>query len=819
MLRDISVKVLLICGFLFCGLILIMIVSLIGYRTARTELNEQAFRQLESVRNIKKEQIKNFFSERINNISVFASDPYIIGAYKVLEKAFNDAGGIASGEFRGNLDEAYNAPLSYKKIHDRYFPFFKYIINQYGFYDFFFMDPAVGDTIFTVRKESDFGIRIGNVSSSLRDVWLKARKNLCIALSDTKPYPPSHNAPAQFLAAPIMENGVLIGVVAVQISIDSIDSIMKERSGMWKTGETYLVGQDKKMRSDSYMDKVNHSVRASFGGTAVHNGVNTVASVEALRGKTDTGIIVNYRGQVVLSAYSPIEIKGVKWAMIAEIDKKEIDLQIAHALNAKIILLFILSAIILLILSLIISFFIGNGIKNTIRQLEGMMKDVLTGELRARGDSDSVGVDFRGVVHSANQLIDAFAQQWEEKRKLEEHIQYNEKLKAIGTLAGGIAHDFNNILTSMFAFSHIVMSELPEDSRVKENMKEIVAAIRRASELVEQILTFGRHVKTEKQVVEISKIISGTDILLKATFPKNIMIQCRVEPDNMFVRTTASQLNQILMNLCTNAGYAMKENGGILCIAAEKFTQKSGEIPGLKDGNYCKLSLSDTGHGISPEIMAHIFEPFFTTKPVGQGSGMGLSIVYGIVLHYEGKIEVESTPEKGSTFNVYLPLVESLTEEEKEAAEIEPIVGGGEHILFVDDEAQICLSESHVLESLGYKVTAVRDSQEAERVFKENPGKFDLVITDLNMPHMNGIELARKLLLIRPVLPIILTTGYMHYDRLVDINKIEGTGIAALLKKPYEKDRLGRLIAFTLSSWEKAGNTGMVNNKIIKAPE
>ncbi|MGE5340183.1 MAG: ATP-binding protein [Candidatus Omnitrophota bacterium] len=808
MLRDISVKVLLICGFLFSGLILIMIVSLIGYGTAKQELNEQAFRQLESVRNIKKEQIKNFFSERINNISVFARDPYIIDAYKMLKKAFDDAGGLASKKFRGNQDEVYRAPASYKKIHDRYFPFFKYMIGQYGFYDFFLMDPTVGDTLFTVRKESDFGIRIGNVSSSLRDVWLKSREKHCIALSDTKPYPPSHNTPAQFLSAPIMENGMLIGIVAVQISIDSIDSIMKERSGMWKSGETYLVGQDRKMRSDSYMDKINHSVHASFLGTVAANGVNTESSREALCGKTNTGIITNYRGQVVLSAYTPIDIEGVKWAMIAEIDKKEIDLQIGKALNTKIILLFILSAAILLILSLFISIFIGRGIKNTIQQLEGMIKDVLRGKLRVRGDMDSVGIDFRGVVQSANQLIDAFAGQWEEKRKLEEHIQYNQKLKAIGTLAGGIAHDFNNILTSMFAYSHIVMSELPEGSPAKENMEEITTAIRRASELVEQILTFGRQVKTEKRVVEISKMIAGTEKLLKATFPKNIMIECRIAPENIdriYVKASPSQINQILMNLCTNANHAMQDSGGVLCISAEKFTQHNSEIPDLKHGDYCKLTVSDTGHGISPEIRDRIFEPFFTTKPVGQGSGMGLSMVHGIVLHYEGKIEVESTPGKGSTFSVYLPLMESFTLEEKTMEDVGPAIGRGEHILFVDDEAQICRSESRVLESLGYRVTAVEDSREAEQIFMKNPDAFDLVMTDLNMPHLNGIELTKKLLCLRPAIPIILTTGYSHYDQWVNGDKgerIEETGIA-LLKKPYEKNEVGQLIALTLSAAKK----------------
>jgi hypothetical protein len=505
--RDISIRPLLIASFTISGLIPIMIVSLIGFSTARTELKEQVFRQLESVRNIKKVQIENFFSKRIEDISVFAANPYVLEAYNHLEESFIEAGGVTGQKFAGHLDEAFRAPISYRKVQDRYFPYFKFLIETYGYYDLFLMTPEFGDTLFTVRKESDFGIRIGEVSSSLRDVWLKVIKTGHLALSDTRPYPPSDNAPAQFLAAPIRNDTRIIGVIAVQISIDSIDEIMKERSGMWKTGETYLVGPDKKMRSDSYMDKANHSVHASFNGTVEKNGVDTAAFKAAFKGITSTDIILNYRNRQVLSAYTPIDIEGVKWAMIAEVDVEEIDAQIANALNKKIIFLFLVSALVLFLLSMTITIFISKGIKNTIFQLEQMIKDVLKGNLKARGDCDSVSVDFKAVVHNANQLIDAFAGQWEEKRKLEEHVQYTQKLKAIGILAGGIAHDFNNILTSMFAFSHIVMSELPADSQAAENMEEIIAAIHRASELVDQILTFGRQSGDEKRKVEISVVI------------------------------------------------------------------------------------------------------------------------------------------------------------------------------------------------------------------------------------------------------------------------------------------------------------------------
>jgi CheY-like chemotaxis protein len=377
---------------------------------------------------------------------------------------------------------------------------------------------------------------------------------------------------------------------------------------------------------------------------------------------------------------------------------------------------------------------------------------------------------------------------------------YTQKLKAIGTLAGGIAHDFNNILTSMFAFAHIVLSDLPQDSRTREHMNEIFIALRRASELVDQILTFGRQANDEKRKVEISAIISGTLKLLKATIPKNITIRCCVPDEKIYIDAVPSQVNQIVMNLCTNADYAMKENGGVMDVSAENVCCRGDESPSAKPGNFCKLTVSDTGHGISTEILGRIFDPFFTTKPVGHGSGMGLSMVHGIVWNYGGWIDVQSTPGKGSTFHVYLPVAEPGPCENHKTDTVELQRGSGEKILFVDDEIQICDSEAFILESAGYEVYAVSDPREADKIFRETPGGFDLVITDLNMPHIDGIDLAEKLIKLRPGTPVILTTGYRNYSRLVDSKKIEKTGIAAFLKKPYDKDQLVQTV-FNCLRW------------------
>ena len=796
MIRKIPIKTLLITGFLISGIIPTLVVSFVSYSTTRNEMKSQVFRQLESVRNIKKEQISNFFNERIANISAFAENPTVIEACKELRAVFNQEDGI----YKGYSQERFMAPRSYIRVHERYFRFFKNLISLYGYYDLFLLDSLFGDTFFTVRKEADFGVRMSEISTSLRDVWIDAVKKKRISLSDTRSYPPSDNMPAQFLAAPILELDEVIGVVAVQISIDSIDEIMRERSGMWETGETYLVGQDKKMRSDSYHDSLNHSVLASFKGTVEENGVDTDASREALQGIEDKKIVVDYRGKPVLSAYTPIVIKDVKWALIAEVDEEEVDKQIARALNSKIILLTGLSVLILLLLALIISTFINKGIRNILFQLEKVLDDILRGKLHARADPSSVGVDFQRVMARTNELLDAFVKQMKERRKLEKQIQGSQRLEAIGTLAGGIAHDFNNILTSMHAYALIIKKNMPKNSVAEENIDELMLSIRRASELVEQILTFSRQVKTEEVFLDISEEIRDSIKLFNAALPRNISVESHLSSERLLIKANPSQISQVIMNLYTNAYQAMQRNGGTLTISTDKVVLKDNVVSSLKSGFYCKISVRDTGHGMDRKTQDRIFEPFFTTKAVGEGTGMGLSVVYGIVRRCGGAIEVESFPGKGTCFDVYFPLAQKADfQERKQDHEISLSKGKG-HILFVDDDAQICDSQKKALELIGYTVTAIQDSRAAEEIFSKNPDQFDVVILDLNMPQLNGFELAERIFKIRSNIPAILTTGFAE---LIDHKKIEELGFQALLLKPYRIDDISSLIADILKSGEE----------------
>ena len=793
MIRKIPIRILLIAGLLISGIIPTLVVSFENYRTIRDEMKAQVFRQLESVRNIKKEQISSFFNERVADISAFSESPTIIKAYEELEAVFYQGDSI----YEGYSQEKFMAPQSYLSIHERYFRFFKNLTSLYGYYDFFLLDPEYGDALFTVRKEADFGVRISEISTSLRDVWITAVKEKRISLSDTRSYPPSDNMPAQFLAAPLLKDDEVIGVIAVQISIDSIDDIMKERSGMWETGETYLVGQDKKMRSDSYLDSLHHSILASFRGTVEENGVDTDASREALRGIEDKKIVIDYRGKRVLSAYTPIVIKDVKWALIAEVDEEEVNKQIAKALNSKIILWTGLSVLILFLLAMIISTFIDKGIRNILFQLEKRIDDILRGKLHARVDPNSVGVDFQRVMARTNELLDAFVKQMKERRKLEEQIQGSQRLEAIGTLAGGIAHDFNNILTSMHAYALIIKKSTPKNSVAEENIDELVLSIRRASELVQQILTFSRQVKTEDVFLEISEEIRDSIKLFKAALPRNILVESHLSSERLLIKANPSQISQVIMNLYTNAYQAMQRKGGTLTISTDKVLLEDKVVSSLKCGVYCKIRVKDTGHGMDRETQNRIFEPFFTTKPVGEGTGMGLSVVYGIVRRCGGAIEVESFPGKGTSFDVYFPLVQKAGfQERKQDRELSLSKGKG-HILFVDDDAQICDSQKKALELIGYSVTAIQDSRAAEETFSKNPGQFDVLILDLNMPQLSGFELAERIFKIRSKIPAILTTGFAE---LIDPKKIEDLGFHAVLLKPYRIDDISSLIAEILKS-------------------
>ncbi|MGB5748445.1 MAG: PAS domain-containing protein [Desulfobacterales bacterium] len=368
-----------------------------------------------------------------------------------------------------------------------------------------------------------------------------------------------------------------------------------------------------------------------------------------------------------------------------------------------------------------------------------------------------------------------------ERMQYEENLQKAQKLEAIGTLAGGIAHDFNNILSAIIGYTELSLNDVEKESTLYQNLQEVFRAGGRAKDLVKQILTFSRQNEQELKPVQIKLISKEAIKFLRASLPTTIEIHQEIESDSL-VMADPTQIHQILMNLCTNAGHAMREKGGVLEVKLKnvKFGEDlAAEHPELKPGPYLELAISDTGHGISAHILDRIFDPFFTTKEKSEGTGMGLSVVHGIVGSHGGKVIVSSEPGKGSTFKIYLPTVER--DEAPQPIAEEPIATGTERILFVDDEPSLVKIGKQMLESLGYKVTGRTSSIEALELFKAKAHSFDLVITDMTMPNMTGDELARELIRINPEISVILCTGY---STRINQQKAAAMGIRALVSKP-----------------------------------
>ncbi len=380
----------------------------------------------------------------------------------------------------------------------------------------------------------------------------------------------------------------------------------------------------------------------------------------------------------------------------------------------------------------------------------------------------------------------------EEKLRLESQLQQAQKMEGIGTLAGGIAHDFNNILSPIMLHCEMVMDDLSEDNPIRHDIEQIFKASTRARDLVKQILTFARKRPEEKIVLKSSPIIQEAVKFLRSTIPTTIDIKLDIKAGHDVILADPTQINQIVMNLCTNAAHVMNEKGGLLEVILdneEGSTEKVRMNPNLKNREYLKLSVVDNGTGIPPDDIKRIFEPYFTTKEIGEGTGLGLATVHGIVKNYGGDIIVESEVGKGTAFHVYIPLIDEMVTEHVVSEEELPT--GTERILFVDDEETIVKLIERMLKRLGYEVTANTNSVEAFQLCRENPDAYDLVITDMTMPKLTGKDLAIKVKELRPDLPVILCTGFS--DK-IDKNKARELGIAAFIMKPVQRHE----IAYTI---------------------
>lgn len=386
----------------------------------------------------------------------------------------------------------------------------------------------------------------------------------------------------------------------------------------------------------------------------------------------------------------------------------------------------------------------------------------------------------------------------EEKAHYEAQLRQAQKMQAIGHLAGGIAHDFNNILSAIIGYTEMAMDSIPDGSSLGDDLKEVLSAGMRAKELVNQILTFSRQSARDPKPVEITYIVKEAGKMLRAMLPATINIRQRssLSPKSR-VLADPTEVHQVIMNLCTNAAHAMAAKGGSLDIALDEILLGDDEPPphpDLKPGGYIRICVADTGHGMSEETAAQIFDPFFTTKPQGEGTGMGLSVLHGIVQSCGGAVTVRSKEGAGSTFSVYLPVI--TVDGPETAGSSRTLTMGKGRILFVDDETPLTHLGQKMLERMGYAVTTANSGREALDRIVSDPYGYDLLITDYTMPRMTGLDLAGEATRIRPEMPVIVCSG--HNDT-IDEKTAAAFGIEAFVKKPYDWHELSGVIQKTVS--------------------
>lgn len=426
---------------------------------------------------------------------------------------------------------------------------------------------------------------------------------------------------------------------------------------------------------------------------------------------------------------------------------------------------------------------------------QGILEPYETVAVRKNGENFPVEIRVREMEYGGKDVRMAAIRDLSGRKRMEQRLAQSQKLEAIGTLAGGIAHDFNNILSAIIGYCELASLEATAGTKIKKYLGEMHKAGNRAKELVQQILTFARKSIDEKEAIQVSQVVAEALKLLRASLPTSISIQQKINSDAQVLGET-TKIHQVLMNLCTNAGKAMK-NGGTLTVSLDEEYLDQDFISrnlGYTTGNHIKLSVKDTGVGIPPEDLTKIFDPFFTTRPKEEGTGLGLSVVHGIVRDCHGFITVWSEPGKGCEFSVYIPVAHVIAPHHANLNDELP--RGNERILLVDDETMLVNMMHDLLQKLGYEVTGYTSAIEALHAFSKNPDKFDLVISDMTMPVMSGDTLAAELLAIRADIPIILNTGFT--DKITEDEALE-KGIKRFIMKPVEINKLAPAIREVLA--------------------
>jgi signal transduction histidine kinase len=765
LLQDVPLRVLLVGGFLLSGLIPLMILSLASYRTAHEELTRQAFRQLEAVRDIKRQQVMNYFQERFADLRAFSAMPSLKLACRELTAAQR----AGRADAAGNLRERHEIHL-------------RTLLGQYdGFAGLALVDCASGDVLLASDREQPAGVAAARPLPPA--IWREALRGDQVVLTDIGRCGADGREVCQYLAAALGGGPKAQCVLVARLALEAVDRIMKERSGMGQSGETYLVGDDLRMRSDSHLDPERHSLRASLSGSVAVNGADTEGVRRALSGEAGTALIRDYRGVVVLSAFAPLVIEKLAWVIAAEIDLAEIDQQIRRALNPQVLIITGSAALLVLILALVIAHFIGRNINRVVGQIRSLIECVLQDRTDERIDLQQTGVDFRAVSARVNQLVVAFQDHVARIRRLEEHQRFTQKIEAIGTLAGGVAHDFNNVLTYLLAYTRLAMTDLPANAPARDSLREVITGIHRAGELIRRILPAPYPDRSDPQQADARAICQETIAILKATLPGTISVQGELGERALLVNCAPVPFQQMLMNLCINAYHAMQDKGGVLAISLSRLAVSAAEggMPA-----WVRLIVRDSGCGMSAGVRARLFEPLFTTKPAGVGSGLGLTMVKETVQACGGRIDVASELGIGSEFAIDLPLAVDPPEASAAAA-VPSVTKGPWRILLIDDDERVRRSQARLLEELGFQVDLAEDAKEALRLIHNAPGRWQLVVTDFDLPGINGIELAGQLRLSDPQLPVFLMTGHFELLQKTDPH---AAGIRAVLTKPFDMAEL-----------------------------